>query len=942
MGNNTIKGAGDVYQSDLYGDLKKSGLAVLPVLEAINDILSKQADDTSKIVNIEAKDIQSLNNLNDAIEESNKLFDERIANDKERLKITRNITKVEKLEGKAIAELDIKVKNLTASRNELLKKSREADKQRKLGNEEIADAIKLTAQEQDELGELTKELILNKEERAAVVKENKILAKNALGLIDVYEKESKRLNDLRKQFKSLSLVEKKSTKETKKLAKEITKLDKELKEVDEAAGQFQRNVGNYPDSFGDAAKSILGVAAAVITAKGAFDGVQGSLEATEEGSENVREISSKLGGVFDQVKNVVAGAALDVFDYGKAVVESVQSGEGLIDSLTEQEGQFKRTDEATTDFTDKVKNSADSQGELTRRIIEFEKASRPLEIRLTKLNGLIEEQGVIAGDSTRSFEQITAAILKGQDLQVKRANINVKLAKEELEIAQERVRIANLAGGAGVALLDEETQAIRSLIDAENDLKLEILENEKELRQVKQDRLEIDLDILIDGFDNQKTINERIIANEKETLDTRARLLDETNRLAEESFRGQKEVLAELSAAGLNVDDLLLLDATELAKQIQQLEQSEIINTRTLEVIRERRIVVQDLEDAQNDLNDAQQEGVDIQKDIIAQEDALFKIITTQGSATQEALDKLEEDRAKNEIENVTRKLDLAKEGSIEELNLQKELNDLLLNEQEKRLAKEKENEEKAAEFNKNLQKATLDFIAEQFDKASERRIKAIDDQLSKTSGNIDRLRDKATEGQLASEESLAFEQKQEIELARQKEREQKRQERTQAFFSVLSSFQANDGDLPKTIADISVLRALAGSLTGFSEGGYTGDGGKYDPAGVVHKGEFVIDKEKTAELGLKGATMSDFNNRLSLMQDLKKYDASSEFINPSSFTLNGMSMKGVESKLDELNKTMKSIEPIQDTMAVDEVRKLLKHVSRKGNKTKTTFSKLY
>lgn len=32
----------------------------------------------------------------------------------------------------------------------------------------------------------------------------------------------------------------------------------------------------------------------------------------------------------------------------------------------------------------------------------------------------------------------------------------------------------------------------------------------------------------------------------------------------------------------------------------------------------------------------------------------------------------------------------------------------------------------------------------------------------------------------------------------------------------------------------------------GFAEGGYTGDGGKYEPAGTVHKGEFVITKEKT------------------------------------------------------------------------------------------------
>lgn len=32
-----------------------------------------------------------------------------------------------------------------------------------------------------------------------------------------------------------------------------------------------------------------------------------------------------------------------------------------------------------------------------------------------------------------------------------------------------------------------------------------------------------------------------------------------------------------------------------------------------------------------------------------------------------------------------------------------------------------------------------------------------------------------------------------------------------------------------------------------FDEGGYTGDGGKYDPAGIVHKGEFVINKEATS-----------------------------------------------------------------------------------------------
>lgn len=39
-------------------------------------------------------------------------------------------------------------------------------------------------------------------------------------------------------------------------------------------------------------------------------------------------------------------------------------------------------------------------------------------------------------------------------------------------------------------------------------------------------------------------------------------------------------------------------------------------------------------------------------------------------------------------------------------------------------------------------------------------------------------------------------------------------------------------------------------SSVGFASGGYTGDGGKYSPAGIVHRGEYVITKEATARLG--------------------------------------------------------------------------------------------
>lgn len=49
--------------------------------------------------------------------------------------------------------------------------------------------------------------------------------------------------------------------------------------------------------------------------------------------------------------------------------------------------------------------------------------------------------------------------------------------------------------------------------------------------------------------------------------------------------------------------------------------------------------------------------------------------------------------------------------------------------------------------------------------------------------------------------------------------------------------------------AGVGVLSQL--SSIGFSSGGYTGNGGKYTPAGIVHRGEYVLTKEATARLGL-------------------------------------------------------------------------------------------
>lgn len=96
----------------------------------------------------------------------------------------------------------------------------------------------------------------------------------------------------------------------------------------------------------------------------------------------------------------------------------------------------------------------------------------------------------------------------------------------------------------------------------------------------------------------------------------------------------------------------------------------------------------------------------------------------------------------------------------------------------------------------------------------------------------------------------------------------------SQQMADFLTTGQANFKDFAKSIISLIVQMitkmALFNAISGmfgsfgfggatggfqgasFARGGYTGDGGKYDPAGVVHKGEFVFTKEATQRIGAK------------------------------------------------------------------------------------------
>lgn len=82
---------------------------------------------------------------------------------------------------------------------------------------------------------------------------------------------------------------------------------------------------------------------------------------------------------------------------------------------------------------------------------------------------------------------------------------------------------------------------------------------------------------------------------------------------------------------------------------------------------------------------------------------------------------------------------------------------------------------------------------------------------------------------------------------------------------ATLAAANSNPFTVQSQIGAAVAYRSLAAqyrALGGFSSGGYTGSGGKYDPAGIVHKGEFVMSAAATRTIGV---------NNLAYMHNLAK-----------------------------------------------------------------------
>ncbi len=241
------------------------------------------------------------------------------------------------------------------------------------------------------------------------------------------------------------------------------------------------------------------------------------------------------------------------------------------------------------------------------------------------------------------------------------------------------------------------------------------------------------------------------------------------------------------------------------------------------------------------------------------------------------ARQKADEDQLKSDAEYDKKELDAARKHQDELAKLAEDAAKL----------KEEQNK-KLAEAVERASEAIIGLLNQQVNRTLEANQKEIDSSKNKQS-ELEKERD-ILEGKLTSEMALkdegfandsarvnaeiarkdaeiAAEKKREAELIEERKKAQKIKLAIDAATqtsniitagSTLFAEGAFKGPAGIIAAGATIIGMLAAFLAlkqqikaqqeGFADGGYTGDGTKYQEAGVVHKGEYVITKEKTAK----------------------------------------------------------------------------------------------
>ena len=485
-------------------------------------------------------------------------------------------------------------------------------------------------------------------------KQTKKLRKEMRGLeegSDEYIKKSQQLNLVEERMASVGGKIKETGKEWKKqgaaFKEGISERVKGITLFGTSVGALTQNFGMVTKNVGGTSKALKILRTAIIsTGIGALVIVLASLFAwltkSQKGMNFMAKASAVLGAIVNTLLGYFVGlgeAIFNAFNNPKEVMNDLlsflkdqltarmqgvigifkgfakilsgdikeglkEAGSGFVQMQTgfkpdEIAEGFNKVKDSIAGVVAETNNAVMAAAALSDMIVHNRELNRLSQLRQANLSTEAEMLRIISDDDTRGFKEREDAAEKARVLNAQLSAERVAFAKRhQQEIAAENAMLAKTG-----MLTDEAKQkavdATVAVIEAEKEAQNQRLEIQQIDEKLKQDKLEKDLDILIDGFDNQKAINERIIADQARPFEERQKLLEQTKREADESFDEQIKTLQLLTDNQINANELLKeSNATLLQEKIRALELSEIGETRLLEAIRDRRTAELDLAEA--------------------------------------------------------------------------------------------------------------------------------------------------------------------------------------------------------------------------------------------------------------------------------------------------------------------------------------------------------
>lgn len=449
--------------------------------------------------------------------------------------------------------------------------------------------------------------------------------------------------------------------EKRKLEKEAAALFGRMKDLQQATGKTALNVGNYKESVKDAIKETFGLDKALnilsktplLAVLTLVVGALGSLFSAFQKSEKGAMLLEKAGAtvsalfsnlvelsvqVFEGVQNAFENPLESIKAFGKSLLDNIINrfigfnellfnvgkgiGQFLSGNLDEASESFAAASTAVVKFAtgldaEQQKNFANSVSEVVDEINkevtafqnlaaaqrEVEKINRSLSIQSEKLATQQELAQQRADDSTLSLKEQAEALEETLRLGEQRAQKEQQIARNNLGLLTQEIKLRRSNGEEIRDLLNSQADAIKAVEQADRELLLFQANADKQRREISRDAFERELDFAIDFFDAQKTLLERQVADESRSIDERFAAANRLAELNESAFNEQIKLVEDFTGQRIDLNQLALEDDERVVRErLRLLNVDDVVQGRILEILRERKALVQDLRDVNKEI----------------------------------------------------------------------------------------------------------------------------------------------------------------------------------------------------------------------------------------------------------------------------------------------------------------------------------------------------